>query len=157
MLPPKEYATVKQPEGSRLCGACVVAMAIGETLEYATDRMPALIHKGDGRPYYRTRSLYTFLARHGVCPGMFLQPTEGDHWLGADMPEEMPISFKFRNLPALVAVKSSTFPDGDHWVFWDGEQIRDPSPKVPDVAPLANYRILEWTPLVYIDESAEMP
>jgi hypothetical protein len=157
MLPPKEFKTVKQPEGSRLCGACVVAMAVGETLTYATDRMPAVIHKGDGRPYYRVRSIYAFLAEHGICPGLYLLPTDGDYWQGSDLDDRIEVSFRIRGFPALVAVKSDTFPDGDHWVFWDGENVRDPSPKVPDLATLDGYRIIEWTPLTYIDESNELP
>lgn len=157
MLPPKEWKTVKQPKGSRLCGACVVAMAVGESLSYATDRMPALIHKGDGRPYYRTSVLYAFLGQHGVCPGLYLRVEEGSVWNGSDIGEVHTVDFQIRKLPALVVVKSSTFPDGDHYVFWDGENIRDPNCKLPDVSQLEDYRIIEWTPLTYIDETAEMP
>lgn len=132
-------------------------MAVGETLTYATDRMPAVIHKGDGRPYYRVRSLYTFLAQHGICPGLFLQPIGCDYWLGCDMADSIEVPFRIRGLPAVVCVKSDTFPDGDHWVFWDGQNVRDPSMKMPEVSCLSAYRIIEWTPLTYIDESGELP
>ena len=59
------------------------------------------------------------------------------------------------NAPALVCVLSDTFRDGEHWVFWDGEHIRDPAPETADVNDRTGYRVLQWIPIIYIDESLE--
>lgn len=154
MLPPTEWKTVKQPAGSRLCGAAMVAMAVGESLKYATDRMPAEIHPEDGQPWYRTRSVLAFLGQHGICCGMYLGPQNGlPYFEGCDLGDSVEIVVRIAGHPAIVSVKSDTFPDGEHYVFWDGANIRDPNPKMPDVTARADYLIIDWTPLIYIDES----
>ncbi len=133
-------------------------MIVGETLDYVTDRIPAAIHKGDGQPYYLTRNLFAFIASHGVYCGLFAGPAEGhEFFLGADLPESFDLTMHVDERPAIVAVKSDTFPDGEHYVFWDGRVIRDPSALYPDEMPRDKYRVIEWFPLTYCDDSAELP
>lgn len=150
MLPP-EFKTVKQPLGSKVCGAATVAMAIGVTLEEAEEMMEPT-HLSDGSHYYKTREVLRVLGAHGIQCGLGIQinPKYSDK-ITPDTELEFLIKLS-EDYKALVVVKSETFSGKYHYVFWDGEQIRDPSPCV-NVSSLTDYDIVEIVPLIYIDET----
>lgn len=150
MLPP-QYSTIKQPEDSRICAACVAAMAVGESLEYATDRMPAVIHE-DGKPWYRMRSVLAFLGGHGIHCGLrFASPT-GEPLPPDSFDDLENVRFSIHGTAAMVTVESETFPGFSHLIFWDGAVVRDPNRKKPNTCDLEGYKILDWTPLCYFEE-----
>jgi hypothetical protein len=57
-----------------------------------------------------------------------------------------------RDRPAILTVPSEAFEGFWHYIFWDGHDVRDPSPSVGETAKLQDYRVLEAMPLVYVDE-----
>jgi len=114
MLPPKEFMTVRQPPRSRLCGACVGAIATGKTLEQVLDEW-------DWRVLASTTGMNQFLAAHGITMGVALDG--GDDRI---LRREVNVTLDPSKLPALICVKSDSEPDGTHWVFWDGKRILDP-------------------------------
>jgi len=147
MLPPSTYKTIKQARGSRLCVACVAAMAVGKGLRYAMNRMTPT-RWPDGRHYYKVRELLKFLGQHGICPGLIFGPPPGPVTkttpLGCDVP--------LKARPAVLSIPSAHFPNTEHMLFWDGDVVRDPDPDMPDTVSLVRYRIVEIMPLTYLDE-----
>lgn len=139
---PKQFRTVKQPHGSGACGACVAAMAVGRGLQYAKSRMQGVRH---GRQIvYSTVEILKFLSAHGIFCGQFAQDTDGV--AGSSMEDTMMLEVPIKGAPALVAIPG-------HWMFWDGEFIRDPDPNEPDTLELKDITFTEWVPLVYSIEA----
>jgi hypothetical protein len=150
MMPPTDWKTVKQPQGSRVCCAAVAAMAVGLSLDYAWDQMTPTTWSEDGKPYFKFRELLTFLGKHDIMLGMFFTVTEGHLWIN----DSFQIDVSLSKMTAILVVPSPTQPkDWDHFVFWDGQNVRDPSPEVPETTALKDYRVREIYPLTYIDES----
>jgi len=150
MLPPKEFRTIKQPFFSKVCCACVAVMAVGEDLAYA-DKHITFTQSEDGRPYVRFRHLLEFLGGHGIGCGLTGTFT-GEEF---DPLELFPLELCLVGFPAVVTVKSETLRTYNHVVFWDGQHIRDPDPKKPDVTKFSDYALVDLMPLMYIDESGE--
>lgn len=148
MLQP-EFKTIKQPCGSKVCGAAVTAMAIGCSLEEAQAQMTPSYHEGD--PYYKTREVLKVLGSHGIFTGMIFSVADGHLWHNADIK----FDFKFNEIIAIVVVKSNTYEGKSHFVFWDGSCVRDPSLAVGFCTSIEEYEVEEIYPLVYIDESFE--
>ena len=150
MLPPKIFKTIKQPYGSRLCGVCVAAMAVGKGLRYTLNRIGTIKHQ-DGQSYARTRDMLEFLGGHGIHWGMTMAVSDGS-LLRSDREELIP--FRLAGWPSICTVPSQVLEGGLHYVFWDGEVIRDPSPSVGDEAPLDSYSagMVDIVPLTYLDE-----
>jgi hypothetical protein len=150
MNPPSIWKTVKQPPGSRVCCAAVAAMAVGQSLDYAWAQMAQTNWEGDNQPYFKMRALLTFLGKRGIMVGMFFTVTEGK--LDAD--ETFRVDVSLRGMQAILAVPSPTQPgEWEHFVFWDGQNVRDPNPAVPETTALEDYKLLSIYPLTYIDES----
>jgi hypothetical protein len=115
-----EFKTVKQPPGTSLCGAAVCAMAIGKTLD-------EVLAETDWRHLSYTSGLVRYLASYGISMGWYLMGdgTKYKPWsMGTHC---FVLEASGRSRPAIVAVKSAVYEEADHWVFWDGEAIRDPS------------------------------
>ncbi len=146
MLRPNVFYTVKQPLGSKLCGACVAAMAVGR--KDIDEEITLTLH--DGMPYVRTRHLLEYIGRHGILCGLLLT-NRGE--VDADM--SIDLTWQPFEFPAILVVESQTFKDGKHLIFWDGNNIRDPNPKEPETSDLSEYVVLDIMPLTYIDESKE--
>jgi len=134
MTPPKEFRTVKQPAGSKLCGACVCAMATNLELD-------ELLVQEDWRELMHTMGMARFLAKHDILMGTFLKCDE-ESWYDY-------YTFRMRTdgRPAIVAVKSAVTWEHDHWVFWDGMQFRDPSVEQEE------YTVLEVYFLTYFEKA----
>jgi hypothetical protein len=150
MLPPKEFRTIKQPKGSKVCGACVAAMATGRTLE----EVEAIVPKTplpDGTYYYLTCDIMAYLGRCGIYTGLVFEvnqtPPEGGIRFTCD---ETAASFC-----GYVIVRSKVYKHAEHVVFWDGEHVRDPSWCCGETTKLSDYHVIEFIPLTYIDDTAE--
>lgn len=140
---PTEFTTVLQPTGSKLCGACVAAMAVGKTLDQVLREM-------DWRRLTRTCGVAEYLARHDVLMGV--APT----WTGnADASaeewsrDEYSLPIKVAGWPAVVGVKSLRYAGVAHWIFWDGAVFRDPS----GVEQIERYEVTDIYPLTYFVEA----
>lgn len=151
MLPPTNWKTVKQPEGSKVCGAAVAAMATGCTLIEAMAGMKPTYCQDDGACFFKTREVLTFLCKRGIYVGMICMVQDGKLWPDADIKFDVNMA----NLCALLLVPSKVFEGKSHYVFWDGKHVRDPSPRVPETTRLEDYEVQELYPLTYIDESGE--
>lgn len=146
MKPPKKYKTIKQPPGSSICGACLVAMITGQPLHIVRSRL--LRFRLHGTTYYSEAEIIRYLARQGVFTGM-RAVTLDDEPLTIDTPVEF--KWHFTDGPAILAVKSQNFKEADHWIFWDGEHVRDPASD-QDTNKLEEYQILEVIPIQYRTE-----
>jgi len=150
MIQPEQYKTIKQPKGSLICGAAVVAMATGSTLRQAYDAMWCTMHKEEGKPYFRTSELLKFLGAYGIYSGPLVSSEHGDLFDIASCSEvvlKCPMS-----LAAIMTVRSKTRSDWTHYVFWDGEHVRDPHPGMPDTSNLKDYEVLDIMFLTYLEE-----
>lgn len=58
------------------------------------------------------------------------------------------IEFKLKDFPAYVVVESQSDPTKEHAIYWDGKQIYDPNPLVPNGMNLNKYKILRWFPII---------
>ena len=147
MKPPKEYRTVKQPKDTSICGACLVAIITGYDLEHVQACMQTTT--SDGHVYYKEKEIIRYLAVQGIYAGMRAIPLENPLYPDQD------IEFKWtlKDHPAILAVKSKVYDDGDHWVFWDGQHVRDSSwANQNDTNKLEDYHILEVIPILYSDD-----
>lgn len=157
MNPPEKYVTVKQPDGSRLCGAACCAMAVGKTLEQVLTEAP-LSRWPDGQSFMELGDIVRYLARHdvlcGLIPSLFTNGKKLAEQKGKlHGPEKLiPVVYGYRGHPAFITVPSVTRQGTLHYVFWDGVHIRDPSASEPDTAELPSYRVLEVMPLVYLKD-----
>jgi len=169
----KKYATVKQPQGSKLCGAACMAMICGYDLE-ALYRVVSDSHPGrepftiddelaEKYPHFcHMIDICSFLAEHGYMLGTHAVAEgadDGKRMSFGDVTEIL-IFVRIPGCPALVGVDSVNFPGKFHWVFWDGEYVRDPDPKQPDTRPLSDFdgKIYDWLPLIKLepfDESVQ--
>lgn len=97
---------ILQPEGSSLCGQCVVAMLSGISLDHAIEQM------GDGRNY--PRDIRRELSKLGVSiPNRSEESENGRGPKGVKA----------------AALLYSTIEDNrtyTHWIAWDGKQWFDP-------------------------------
>ena len=96
---------IQQPEGSNLCGQCVVAMLAGVPLDYVIEMM------GEGRNYpadirKALKELGMTIAKRGI-------PSEDYHGLDGTPGAALVMS--------KVGGRKFT-----HWIAWDGEHWLDP-------------------------------
>ena len=138
MLPPAKFERIVQPAGSLICGACVCAMAVGKSLD-------EVLQEWDWRRLTRTSGVVQFLAAHGIQAGVSIVP---------DGVEPFSFTFDPRGRPAIMSARSNTYENGEHFIFWDGEQVLDPSP-----GPIEGrqYSVFDAMFLTYIDDSQVEP
>lgn len=154
MLPPK-FRTVKQPKGSKICAACMVAMVTGHEL----DVVEAAMRKTplpDGTYYYMTNECLAYLGRHAIHTGLTFQPTINGRPLVIPSISEAAIDIKWSMVgrPCMLVVRSKLYRNAEHFVLWDGQFVRDSSG--PDeVNQLHEYEIIEIMPLTYYDDTHE--
>jgi hypothetical protein len=147
---PDKFYTVKQTNDHN-CGAAVAAMAVGDhSITFAEQNMNLSAATIGGKKVmcYKVSETAGFLAWHGILMGLFFR------LLSNPMDPELRIetSLKLKDRPCLLSVKSEKYTDADHWVFWDGQYVRDPNPAQAEMAALREYRVLEVYPLVYLEE-----
>lgn len=114
-----QFRLVKQPLKSRLCGAAVCAIALGKSLE-------EVLSEVDWRSLTHTGGIVSYLGRYCISMGWWIgweQHHTNESFRGTCLKLEGSASGR----PAILAVRSAIFKDADHWVFWDGKQILDPS------------------------------
>lgn len=149
MLMP-EFTTVKQPPKSKLCGACMAAMAVGKTLDEVLEEI-TLTPAKDGRPFVRTRHLLAYLGCHGIICGLTASVRDG--YLFGD--EEVDLHLEMKGWPMVLTVPSENIKNASHYIFWDGNYIRDPDPNKPELIKLREYKPIDIMPLTYLDETLE--
>jgi hypothetical protein len=150
MLPPT-FKTVKQPFGSKVCGAALAAMVVGCTLEEAQARMMPSFH--EKKRFYKTREILKFIGGHGVICGMTFSVDDGLLWHDADIK----FSVNMQDIYAIVVVESSVYAGYSHYVFWDGKNVHDPNPHVEEISNLEDYVVQDVYPLTYVDEAPSEP
>lgn len=116
---PTEFKLVKQPPKSKLCGAAVCAMALCKTLEEVMEEI-------DWRELSHTGGIAKYLGRYHISLGWWAH-WQQSHTNESFLNEKFKITVSPKDRPAILAVTSAVFDDADHWVFWDGRKILDPS------------------------------
>ena len=126
---------LKQELGSFNCVAVVAAMATGCLPEDFENRIS---HKAP----YCDMEFFVFLWEqgYGLVFG-FAGIQEFD-----PLNQTLKVELDFTDFKAYIAVKSETDPDLTHAILWDGHQIYDPNPLVPDGRPLSDYEVLKMYP-----------
>ncbi len=150
MLPPTSYQTHKQPPGSKICGACAAASATGHSLSDVEAEMEKSMLP-NGQHYYRTRSVLAYLGKNGVFPGVIFSITDGRRHKEFRLIYDEGLEAR----SAILIVKSRSYVEAAHMVFWDREHVRDSNPNVPDITPIEDYVVTEVWPLTYLDEREE--
>ena len=136
MIPPTEIKTVRQPPRSKLCGACVCAMATGKTLDQVLSEM-------DWRRFTETGGVAEYLARHDILFGFYLLGP-----LDITKPVQPPSG---HCAMSICGVKSRLGGDRVHWVLWDGYRFHDPAGEEE------SYEIVDVFPLTYLQPMDPMP
>ena len=147
--------TVKQPAGSRLCGAAVAAMATNQTLDYVVQNA-----RGDAECCSRLMWMAEYLARKGVLLGTYASVSDwrtGERLTIEGNTNRLELKVEWRGRHSVIGVDSETVVGQLHWVFWDGEHVRDPSPESPSLRPISDYagKIVDIYPLTYILDEAQ--
>ena len=118
------------------CLACCAVMVTGEPLAALVadvghdggDIIPHSRHS-DGRRGFTLCEIIRYLAGRGYT-------------LGACLEQMVSITD-----PAILMVKGRRF---NHAIFWDGEEVHDPSPAADDNRQLMDYTILQWWPVARV-------
>lgn len=154
MLPPI-FRTVKQPPGSKICAACMVAMVTGHDLEVVEAAMPKT-PLPDGTYYYLTNECMAYIGRCGIHTGLTFQPVIDGKPIRIPHVGEATVDIKWEmaGRPCMLVVRSRVYANAEHFVFWDGEHVRDSSGP-DDVNEIGEYEIIEIMPLVYYDDTNE--
>jgi hypothetical protein len=144
-----KFRTVKQRTESD-CGAAVAAMACGTSFRHARANMTSSVF--DGHEYYRAAEVARYLASNNIVMGLHLQVLDR-HTLAVD--DECSVSWSLDGWPAILSVKSDRIKGADHWLLWDGKQVRDPSPHVGETCRLDRYEVTEIHPLTIINDTGD--
>lgn len=147
MKKPSEFNIVKQPAGSKICSACVVAMATGHPLEQVMLNMnPTKL--SDGTFYYKFNEVLKYLGSYSIVCGIYFTAS-GEF----EKKEKYTLSVRteLSDGPALLIVKSLVFKHATHFVFWDGNFVLDSLHDEPRA--IENYSLVEIYPLYYFEEA----
>lgn len=125
--------TIKQPPGSKSCGAAVAAMVTGKELD-------EVLFGKDEMALARTSDLARYLLDNGWMMGTGIVPSTR---LTPDCEINATISLKDKL--AILCVPSINFPGCSHWVLWDGYvgAVRDPNPLTGETRMLSSLKIEE--------------
>jgi hypothetical protein len=118
---PDMFERQLQPEGSTLCGAAVTAMA---TLTPLAD----LLEKNDWRDFTTDLGIARYLVARGIL-------------MGPPVKLSNPLATAIYGQPAIAAIPSRRF-KVDHFVFWTGREVFDPTGREHDpyeLVPLATH------------------
>lgn len=154
MLPPV-FRTVKQPSGSKICAACMVAVATGHDLEVVEATMTKT-PLPDGSYYYLTNECLAYLGRCGIHTGLTFQPLIDGKRIRIPSVDEAVLDLKWSmaGRQCMLVVQSLVYANAEHFVFWDGEHVRDSSSS-NEVDAIGDYVIIEIMPLTYYDDTQE--
>lgn len=133
---------LKQLVGSNNCVAVTAAMATGCLPEDFENRW------GNVSPYSDEQFLAFMLELgYGLAVGAQWVPKEFD-------PKESVINIKvdLEKFAAYVVVKSLNVVEQTHALYWDGKQLFDPSPDIPNGKPWDFYDIVLIFPFTKIPE-----
>jgi hypothetical protein len=148
MRPPEEIKFVAQPPRSKLCGACVCAMATGQTLEQ-------VLSETDWRKFTSVAGVAEYLARRAILMGVaviHLERMDGELELIESFHVQVPVDKMY----GLLCVKSPRMGEGGmHWAFWNGHFVLDPLD--PDGNYKGKHEVTEFWPLVYLTDPDPMP
>lgn len=141
--------TIKQPAGSGMCAVCVAAMATNTTVE----DVYAFLNDGRqvGDPIL-DQELAMYLLKHGWLMGYVWQLSNEDA-PGIQIGGEPRLDITREgalNDRAYVVVKSRNYSDCNHAVYWDGGNIRDPDPGMPDTTLISDYKVVQIWPLTWL-------
>lgn len=148
MTKPSKFTLVRQPAGSRICSACVVAMATGHPLEQVMASMTPT-NLPDGTFYYKMCEVFKYLGSYSVLCGSWF--TTYDNTKPSRGIDRIELNVTLDSIRALMVVKSSTFIHTLHFVFWDGNKIYDSL--YDELRDIEEYRIIEIYPLTYFEEN----
>lgn len=149
MQMPLEYTTVRQPQGSKLCGLAVCAIATDNDFEYIFQDVQPMMVEGEN-PYLSSfLNIVEYLAKYGIHAGWSLEPANADLEYGIAL--DLTVELDLTAVPCVVSVASSNFIGGYHWVFWDHKKrkIRDPANYEDDLVDREAYIIDHVVPLTY--------
>lgn len=154
--------TIKQPIGSKLCGPACVAMICDYDFDTLFTKLSQIYVEHAGKtvfeqmkfdvPYLsRLTEIAGFLAYHDIMLGisaLAINADTGGRLCLCDV-NEITVMVDMK-CPALVGVDSENYPNTLHWVYWDGEFIRDPNPNVSDTRCLSDFcgKIYDWYPII---------
>ena len=133
---------------NKTCGQTCLAIMTDQTVEYVIDWLNT-----DSGAFAEDCIIY--LAHHGIYLGAYATVSEGEHFIVEDNDFEFQIGWPITGRPALLAVKSERFLGKEHWVFWDGEKIFDPSPLSPKCREISEYKIVDYFPLIVTEKVLE--
>lgn len=134
-----KYKEMKQIKGSKNCVAIVACIATGSTV----DEFESICGKHpDGG--YSDQDINKFLVHKGYFMGVGFSELKGKI---TDKTTHISLEINIKDFPAYVVVKSKTYKEKTHAIFWDGEKIFDPSPVIKNGMPLESYEIFSWFPI----------
>lgn len=138
-LPPKN-GRVLQAEGSSDCAVAVCAMIVGCTMAEAHEWAGT----EPGSPWHDVVAA-AFLLRHGVFLGLGFGMED---FLRVEPTDTFVQEFVLEGKACYMGVRSKRDPEGLHAVYWDGYVVWDPNPSAPDAAPLSDYEVSDFFPLL---------
>lgn len=137
--------TIKQADDWS-CAACVAAMITGETLQDVIDfvghdgsRQDEAEKHPDKRVGFKTYEVDQYLMSRGYSYSQAFQLSDPDQVGNDSVMGEISLSG-----PLYFVVKSARLEGCTHAIYWDGENIHDPSPNAPENPKLSDYEIKEF-------------
>ena len=133
--------TIKQGLTDFNCVACCAAMATGEYLDTALSEMVR-----DELGGFDISELAAFMAKRKYNLGTFF---EFDTPFSINTKDyNLCIDIKYSE-PAILFTKPQNMDRTGmyHCVYWDGRDVRDPCPILPDLMPLSDYKIFRFLPI----------
>lgn len=133
----------------KTCSHACLALMVEKPVQYVIDWF------GDyGDMAMDGTSSLIFLAHHGIFLAVFAVPKNGG-WMEFDPDDSIELGWPVGGRPALLTVQSERFEGKLHSVFWDGEKVFDPSPLSTKCREIAEYKIVEYWPLLVNDITAK--
>jgi hypothetical protein len=145
-----KFENLKQLPGSKNCVAVTAAMITGTTPEEFQNFI------GKEAPY-TDLDCYRYLLHKGYIVGLGLiveDEIADEPYTIHSKNQKMDLTFRVKEYPAYVVVRSFRNPEWTHAIYWDGKQFWDPNPDIDDNdQPMNDYEILRWFPVHKISEN----
>lgn len=128
-----------------MCAVCCVAMATGST----TEDVYQFLNDGrvHGDPICSADEAMFLLSKGWLRGTGFIIPE------GAIVNEFTDLALRLDGMPAMLDVESRNVPGVEHAIFWDGQELRDPDPRVGETSGFSQYKILRIWPLCRVMET----
>ena len=134
--------TIKQNDRIS-CGACCAAMIAGTDLETAIKEMK--LHPKGG---YDVIEIHKFCLKRGFTIGGCCYAQADDQYIPLDGDGNVTLLLNPSGQAYLVGVASERLEGKQHWIYWCGRHVHDPSPEVDDTKrTLADYKIIDIGPV----------